>query len=338
MTQAMEQAADNRPCRQPRGSDLDRDPAPAERAVGGGGGHLPQHPRGRARLSPTRCISQACSRISRGKSEEAVALIERSLELEPDRADWHSNLGIVLRDRLRLDEAIVAFRRAIALDPNHANALQQSRRRAEGAGPARRGGSGVSGRHSRRSRTLGRLHQPRHPAERPEADARSGGLLLQGHHVQAEASRGAAAAGAGALHARRDRQSGRRSSRNGSKRSRTIRLRCTCWRRAPAATSRPVRRTGSSKRPSTASPPASIPSSPSCSIAPRRWSRGCWRTRVSSRRRALDVLDAGCGTGLCGPLVAPYARRLVGVDLSARMLDAGRRRDSVYDELYQGAS
>ena len=46
----------------------------------------------------------------------------------------------------------------------------------------------------------------------------------------------------------------------------------------------------------------------------------------------LDVLDAGCGTGLCGPLVAPYARRLVGVDLSARMMaQAGGR--GVYDEL-----
>ena len=47
--------------------------------------------------------------------------------------------------------------------------------------------------------------------------------------------------------------------------------------------------------------------------------------------KALDVLDAGCGTGLCGPLVAPYARRLTGVDLSARMLaqaagPAGLRR------------
>jgi predicted TPR repeat methyltransferase len=44
------------------------------------------------------------------------------------------------------------------------------------------------------------------------------------------------------------------------------------------------------------------------------------------------VLDAGCGTGLCGPLVAPYARRLVGVDLSARMLAQAGARD-VYDEL-----
>ena len=47
------------------------------------------------------------------------------------------------------------------------------------------------------------------------------------------------------------------------------------------------------------------------------------------------MLDAGCGTGLCGPLIAPYARRLVGVDLSERMLAQARARD-VYDELVKG--
>jgi predicted TPR repeat methyltransferase len=34
----------------------------------------------------------------------------------------------------------------------------------------------------------------------------------------------------------------------------------------------------------------------------------------------LNVLDLGCGTGLCGPLFGPIARRLVGVDLSSKML------------------
>jgi predicted TPR repeat methyltransferase len=51
--------------------------------------------------------------------------------------------------------------------------------------------------------------------------------------------------------------------------------------------------------------------------------------------KSLDVLDAGCGTGLCGPLVTPYARRLVGVDLSERMLDQAGERN-VYDELVKG--
>ena len=50
----------------------------------------------------------------RGRSDDAIALIERSLELKPERADWYSNLGIVLQQRLRLDDAITAYRSAIA--------------------------------------------------------------------------------------------------------------------------------------------------------------------------------------------------------------------------------
>jgi len=43
--------------------------------------------------------------------------------------------------------------------------------------------------------------------------------------------------------------------------------------------------------------------------------------------RQLDVLDAGCGTGLCGPLLAPWARSMVGVDLSAGMLERARPKN-----------
>lgn len=48
----------------------------------------------------------------------------------------------------------------------------------------------------------------------------------------------------------------------------------------------------------------------------------------------LDVLDAGCGTGLCGPLIKPHAGSLVGVDLSPKMLAEAERR-AVYDELVE---
>jgi len=37
-----------------------------------------------------------------------------------------------------------------------------------------------------------------------------------------------------------------------------------------------------------------------------------------------NVLDLGCGTGLSGSAIAPYARNLVGVDLSANMLTQAR--------------
>jgi predicted TPR repeat methyltransferase len=44
------------------------------------------------------------------------------------------------------------------------------------------------------------------------------------------------------------------------------------------------------------------------------------------RARQHVILDAGCGTGLCGPFLRPYAKRLVGVDLSAAMLAKARAR------------
>lgn len=46
----------------------------------------------------------------------------------------------------------------------------------------------------------------------------------------------------------------------------------------------------------------------------------------------LEILDAGAGTGLCGPLLRPHAQRLVGVDLSSAMLAKARER-GCYDEL-----
>jgi predicted TPR repeat methyltransferase len=48
----------------------------------------------------------------------------------------------------------------------------------------------------------------------------------------------------------------------------------------------------------------------------------------------LSIVDAGCGTGLCGPLVKPWAKRLAGCDLSVGMLRLARRR-RVYDVLHQ---
>ena len=50
------------------------------------------------------------------------------------------------------------------------------------------------------------------------------------------------------------------------------------------------------------------------------------------RATDLQVLDLGCGTGLCGPLLRPMARQLAGVDLSPKMLSQAAAR-GVYDQL-----
>jgi predicted TPR repeat methyltransferase len=46
----------------------------------------------------------------------------------------------------------------------------------------------------------------------------------------------------------------------------------------------------------------------------------------------FDILDAGCGTGLCGPLLRPMARSLTGVDISGGMIEKARER-GIYQTL-----
>jgi len=52
-------------------------------------------------------------------------------------------------------------------------------------------------------------------------------------------------------------------------------------------------------------------------------------------RRGLDVLDLGCGTGLCGVLFKPLSRTLAGVDLSSKMVAKAHAR-AIYDVLEIG--
>jgi len=56
---------------------------------------------------------------------------------------------------------------------------------------------------------------------------------------------------------------------------------------------------------------------------------------ISGLHMDMDILDLGCGTGLCGPLFCEYAHALVGVDLSPKMINKARER-GVYDELIVG--
>ena len=49
-------------------------------------------------------------------------------------------------------------------------------------------------------------------------------------------------------------------------------------------------------------------------------------------RRYECILDAGCGTGLCGPILEPLTELLIGVDLSAKMLERAQASGH-YDQL-----
>lgn len=47
---------------------------------------------------------------------------------------------------------------------------------------------------------------------------------------------------------------------------------------------------------------------------------------------SLDVLDLGCGTGLCAPIFKPWSKSLVGVDLSSKMVAKAEER-GLYDQI-----
>lgn len=269
-----------------------------------------------------------------GRSDEAVALIERSIELEPERADWYSNLGIVLQDRLELDAAIAAYEHAIALDRDHANAhsnlgvvLRASGRPTE-AEEAYRAAIRIDPEHSDAYHNLGVLLngqnrqreaalcfskvitlRPRHPEARR--------LLALAYYTLGEADKAVEvfeewlrdepddpiaqhmlAACSGRDVPRRASDEFIEMTFDGFAASFDAKLAKLLYR------------------------------------APELVAQMLAASELTPAGQ-LDVLDAGCGTGLCGPLVAPYAHRLVGVDLSARMLDQARARD-VYDELVQG--
>ena len=57
-----------------------------------------------------------------GNLDEAVACYRRALELKPDFAEAHNNLGNALKDQGKLDEAVACYRRALELKPDYAAA------------------------------------------------------------------------------------------------------------------------------------------------------------------------------------------------------------------------
>ena len=60
----------------------------------------------------------AMARFGQQRYEEALALYRTMIEMYPDNALTHSNLGATLYHLGRLEEALVSIERALALDPD----------------------------------------------------------------------------------------------------------------------------------------------------------------------------------------------------------------------------
>ena len=65
---------------------------------------------------------QAMAAFEAGRADDALALMQQSIDLAPQSAVFRSNFGILCRLLGRMDEAIAHWRRALDLDPDHPDA------------------------------------------------------------------------------------------------------------------------------------------------------------------------------------------------------------------------
>jgi predicted TPR repeat methyltransferase len=232
-----------------------------------------------------------------GRLEEAHASFAEALALRPDNPDALNNMGCVVRERGNLEGAVELFHKAVALRPAHADALHNL-------------GHGLG--------MLGRLEEAV-VVLRSAIAVRPGSATAYRHL-------GAMLCGLGHFdEARRVYEAW--VERHPEDPEARYLLSASAQETVPSRAPDDVVRALFDRF------------APSFDGAIARLNYRAPQLAVEAVEAALgppasglEVLDAGCGTGLCGESLRAYARRLVGVDLSPAMLDRARAR-GLYDSL-----
>ena len=236
-----------------------------------------------------------------GRLDESLALLQRAAELMPDSPAVQNNLGTAHAFGGQHEQALACFDRALALDPRHLSAL------------------------ANRGQALRRMERLVEALQCYDAL-----LALQPDSAAATLNRGELLAKLSTLRMRsRDEAVAclRRAAELGADaQDVAFALAALGAQAVPASAPRDyVARLFDAYAPrfeqhlteelNYRTPQQMAAALQACGVAPSR-----------------QVVDLGCGTGLCAPLLRPLAEHLVGVDLSPRMLDMARER-GLYDEL-----
>ena len=273
-------------------------------------------------------------RHNRGDRAEALALVERAIALVPEYVDAINNLGNMLVDRDRLEEAEGAYRRVLALRPEHAGALTNVGmllfRREDNAGAEAtfRQAIVLDPEHAPAYHNLGILLDESGRLDEALALYQKA-LMLRPYDAVSHRRVGAML---GYLGRRKEAAAIYRrwlELEPDNAVARHMLASCADDDVPSRASDDCVRGTFETFAASFDDVLARLKYRAPALVgdAVERW--------LGTPGAALDVLDAGAGTGLCGPLLRPYARRLTGVDLSQPMLDKAAARGG-YDALEAG--
>ena len=253
-----------------------------------------------------------------GRFDEAIAPCQAAIAKKPDYADAHHHLGVAWRQKGNIDEARRCLNRAFEIDPAFARAIQ---------------GLAVLEAEAGRLKESEALFRKAIEHKPNSAAARQGlGMVLakMGRHNEAAL---AAIEAVRAAHAPQN--------TGGASSVEELEQKLMLSPQDAALHFQLAKQTE-------IAPPAQVPTKSVAGLFDRyadlfdEHLRGKLEyrapelladaIRATNPAKPLDILDLGCGTGLCGPLLRPLAAMLAGVDLSPAMIDKARERN-VYDRL-----
>ena len=269
-----------------------------------------------------------------GKKDTAVDLIAKALAVKPDYAEAHSNLGNVLKDLGKLEAAVESYHKAIAIKPDYAEAhsnlglaLQQLEK-LEAAMESYHKAIAIKPDYAEAHSNLGvALKDSGKLEEAVESFSRA--LELMPANATASIALSQTLYGISARDAERARE---------------LALHVTAafpkddiLRRGVGGIAPTVDYSPEAERLYTTSIFKNFAKTFDVTLGkllydmPEKLARAACTVDGGAD---LDILDAGCGTGLCGVHLRARARRMVGVDLSANML-AEARGKGLYDDLVE---
>jgi len=269
----------------------------------------------------------------RGEHGEALELLKRAIELQPERAGFHQNMGNVLFEMERLNEAARSYERCIGLAPgdpagyNNLGVVRRAQGQPEAAAEAYRKAIEIDPRHPDAYHNMGNLLTAQGRIKEAVTYLCTS-MTLRPAHPESRRLLALAYANLGRLGEAVDVYRKWLEEEPGDPIARHMLAACGGDEVPERASDQFLRLVFDSFALSFDAKLEKLHYR-----APQLIAAELARIR-GAPQKSLVVLDAGCGTGLSAPLLAPFARRLFGVDLSAQMLAKARQR-SGYDALVQ---